>query len=191
MSWARSGRLLNKDYKAEELAAQRAARKASLAASIGQALGGFGGSWLGKTLGVANPLLGATVAALGTGIGGVVGAEAFTSEATKAQLRPSGGKFMKSDRQDLREMIKEDIGRGAIKAGVSTGTDLMGDKLFGDKLDVLRKRYSRDYGSDFMQDWPDLRQDWQDKMDELLSGGDLSGAQAHFRYGGQQDWWDK
>ena len=189
--WALAGRNLQKDSAAEELKIARAARKAGLAGAVGQAIGGLGGSWLGTALSVTNPLLGATFAALGTGIGGVAGVEGLTSEATKAQLRPSGGKFHKASRSDLRESIKEDIGRGAIKAGVTAGTDLMGDKLFGDKLSVLKKRYGRDYGSDFMQDWPDLRSDWQDKMDELLQGGDLGGAKKHFRYGGQQDWWDK
>ena len=118
-SWGAASRLLSKDVRKEERELEKAARKSGLAGSFGSFLGGLGAMAL--TGGVVNPITTGLITAGASGVGGLAGKQLLTGRKTKETLAGKRGKFLMSDRKELRESLTGDILKGALTAGATAG----------------------------------------------------------------------
>ena len=106
-SWGAASRLLSKDVRKEERELEKAARKSGLAGSFGSFLGGLGAMAL--TGGVVNPITTGLITAGASGVGGLAGKQLLTGRKTKETLAGKRGKFLMSDRKELRESLTGEI----------------------------------------------------------------------------------
>ena len=126
MSFAKTGYLLQKDARDEQEELEKAARKKGLWSSVGSALGGIAALGLTATAG---PVVAALATGALSGIGGLAGGELLTSKKNKDLLKGSGGKFHKGSREELSDIIKEDILKSSISSAVSAGALKGVDKI--------------------------------------------------------------
>tara|TARA_R100001086_G_scaffold162396_1_gene87556 strand:+ start:353 stop:982 length:630 start_codon:yes stop_codon:yes gene_type:complete len=123
MSWARTGFELQKkaieDKKAIEEAAENVGLFGSLGTTLGTIVGTVGGGLLGGLIGA--PKMGA---AAGAGAGAKLGGEAgkmFASQDDRNILKGEGDQtFYKTDAQQLRKLITDDITKTALGQSVQT-----------------------------------------------------------------------
>jgi hypothetical protein len=133
--------ILRRDVRREESSLQKKATKKSLWGSIGRTLGGLG--IMAITGGTVNPLTLGLLTGGASFLGGVIGAKAAGGKLT-------GGKFFKSDREELQKELGAFCTANiveSLKSGVTAGV--------GQKLSLMKTGkqatplFSKDFGMDF------------------------------------------